>query len=74
MTKLLEQAVDAVRNLPADAQDEIARLMLSLAGNDEPEPIDPADLVAVKRGLAEAKRGEFATDDEVKAAFDRFGR
>ena len=73
MTKLLEQVVDAVRNLPADVQGEIARAMFRLARDDEPEPIDPADLLVVQRGLAEARRGEFATDEQVKAAFDRFG-
>ena len=42
MTKLLERALEAVRKLPADSQDEIARAMLNLAGNDgEPEIIDP---------------------------------
>ena len=74
MTKLLEQAVEAVRNLPAEAQDEIAQAMLRLAAaEDEPEPIDPDDLLAVQQGLAEAARGEFASDDQVKAAFKRFG-
>lgn len=75
MTKLLEQALDAVRKLPAESQDEIARAMLRLAAReDEPEAIDRDDLLAVQQGLAEAGRGEFATDDEIKAAFDRFGR
>jgi DNA-binding TFAR19-related protein (PDSD5 family) len=73
MTKLLEQALETVRRLPPDAQDEIARAMLALAGNnDEPEPIDPANLPAVLEGLAQAKRREFATDEEVEAAFRRF--
>ena len=75
MTKLLERALDAVRKLPADSQDEIARAMLNLAGNDgEPEAIDPNDLAAVMEGLAQARRGEFATDEEVEAALRRFDR
>lgn len=37
MTKLLEKAVEAVRNLPTGSQDEIARAMLQLAAqNQEP--------------------------------------
>jgi hypothetical protein len=73
MTKLLEKALDAVRRLPDDVQDEIARAMLHLAQNDaEPEPIDPAHLSAVLEGLAQAKRREFASDAEVEAAFRRF--
>jgi Ca2+-binding EF-hand superfamily protein len=73
MTKLLEQALEAVRRLPAESQDEIARTMLHFAQSDaEPEPIDPAHLAAVLEGLAQSKRREFATDEEIEAAFRRF--
>ena len=75
MTKLLEQALTAVRRLPAESQDEIARAMLHLAAGDgEPEQVDPAHLSAVLEGLAQADRREFATDAEVEAAFRRFDR
>jgi hypothetical protein len=73
MTKLLEKALETVRQLPSAAQDEIARAMLTLAGDEgEPEEIDPAHLPAVLEGLAQAKRREFASDAEVEAAFRRF--
>lgn len=73
MTKLLEQAFEAVRRLPPDSQDEIARTILHLAVSEaEAEPIDPAHLPAVLEGLTQAKRHEFATDAEVEAAFRRF--
>jgi hypothetical protein len=39
---------------------------------EEPEEIDPAHLADVLASLAQAKRREFATDDEVEAAFRRF--
>ena len=75
MTKLLQQALEAVRLLPPEDQDEIARAMLVLADKDaEPEEIDPAHLGDVLEGLAEARRREFATDAQVEAAFRRFGR
>jgi len=75
MTKLLEQAIEAVRRLPADSQDDIARAILNLAGKElEAEPVDPAHLAAILEGLTQAKRREFATDDEVEAAFRRFDR
>jgi len=49
--------------------------MLTLSGNEgEPEEVDPAHLPAVLEGLAQARRREFATDDEVEAAFRRFER
>jgi hypothetical protein len=75
VTKLLEKALEAVRRLSPDDQDEIARAMLALAGNEEePESIDPAHLSDVLESLAQAKRREFASDSEVEAAFRRFDR
>jgi hypothetical protein len=73
MTRLLEKALDAVRRLPPESQDEIARAMLNLAGDEaESEAIDPAHLPDVLEGLAQAKRRQFATDAEVEAAFRAF--
>jgi hypothetical protein len=75
MTKLLEQALEAVGRLSPDDQDEIARVMLRLAASDgEPQEIDAAHLPAVLEGLAQAKRREFASDAEVEAAFRHFDR
>ena len=75
MTKLLDQAVEAVRRLPTESQYDIARAILQLAGSEvEAEPVDPAHLAAVLEGLAQAKRREFATDNEVEAAFRCFDR
>jgi len=75
MTKLLERAVELVRRLPPNTQDEIAEAMLNLvAGDAEPEEIDPAHLPAVLEGLEQARRGEFTSDEEVEALFRRFGR
>jgi hypothetical protein len=73
MSKLLEEAVEAARRLPADSQDEIGRFILALvANNGEPEIVDPVHLPAVLEGLAQARRREFATEAEVEAAFRRF--
>ena len=73
MTELLDKALEAVRRLPPRSQDEIAKAMLVLSGEEgEPEAIDPAHLSAVMEGLAQAKGRQFATDDEVEAAFRRF--
>ena len=73
MTKLLEEALEAVRRLPGETQDEIARTLLELVAREGgPEEIDPAHLPAVLEGLAQAERREFASDAEVEAAFRRF--
>jgi hypothetical protein len=75
MTKLLEQALEAVRRLPPESQDEIARAMLHLAaGEGAPEVVAAAHLEAVLEGLAQAQRREFSSDVEVEEAFRRFDR
>ena len=75
MNQLLDRALSAVRNLPEEEQDDIARLMLNLAERSgSPEPIDPAHLPGVLEGLDQFRRGEFANDEQVEAAFKRFDR
>jgi hypothetical protein len=71
MTKLLHEALDALQRLPPDRQDHIARAILALADEGEPEAIDPRDLPAVLDGLEQIERGEFASDEEVEAIFRR---
>jgi hypothetical protein len=39
VTKLLEQALEAARSVSPDAQDDIARVVLRLAGTDEEPPV-----------------------------------
>jgi hypothetical protein len=68
MTKLLEQAVETVRGLPADVQDELARVLLQLAGKDQPLfQLSAADEASFEQSLGQADRGEFATDEQVRA-------
>ncbi|WP_232629273.1 hypothetical protein [Methylobacterium sp. Leaf118] len=74
MTKLLEQAVEAIRRLPAADQDTIAEAMLGLARLGAADDIDPDHLEDVLAGLAEIERGEIASEDEVAAAFRSFER
>ena len=69
MTELLEKAVEAVRQMPPEQQDAIARWMLNLSDDDAPEPLDADDLAAIEDGLAQIERGEFATDEEIAANF-----
>jgi predicted RNA-binding Zn ribbon-like protein len=68
MTKLLEHAVDGVRGLPAEVQDELARLLLQVAGEEQPvirlTPEERADLADAD---AEIARGEFATDEQIRS-------
>jgi hypothetical protein len=74
MTKLLERAVEAARGLPPEAQDEIARLVLQLAGDDEPQiPLSDDERASIAVSKAAAARGEFATDEQVRAVWAKHG-
>lgn len=74
MTKLLEQAVEAVRRLPATDQDTIAEAILGLAKIGVSDDIDPDHIEDVMAGLAEIDRGDLASPEEVEAAFRSFER
>jgi hypothetical protein len=74
MTDLLDRAIEAARGLPAAMQDEIARLVLQLAGDDEPLVVLTADeRAAIACSKAAAVRGEFATDKQVRAVWGKHG-
>lgn len=76
MTKLLEDALEAVRQLPDDEQNEIARAMLALAGGSvdgEPVPLTPDERAAIARSKAAAARGEFASEEQVRAVWAKHG-
>jgi hypothetical protein len=68
MTKLLEQAVETVRGLPPEMQDDLALILLQLAGEDQPVlQLSTEEEASFNESLAQADRGEFATDDQVRA-------
>jgi predicted transcriptional regulator len=74
MTRLLEQAVEAVSILPDEAQDDLARILLQLAGVDQPAyELTSEEAADIDASLAEAERGEFATDEEVRAVWAKHG-
>jgi hypothetical protein len=73
MTKLLEQALEAVRVLPPDAQDDIARVLLQLAGNEAPVTLSAEERAAIAASKSAAARGELALDDQVRAVWAKHG-
>lgn len=75
MTELLEKAVAAARGLPPEMQDEMARVLLALAG-DESQPIyqlTPEEEAAEDEADAAEARGDYATDAEVRAIWAKYG-
>lgn len=75
MTKLLDDAVEAVRHLPPQAQDEIARLVLRLAGTDAEIPValNAEERAAISRSRDAAARGEFASDEQLRGVWAKHG-
>jgi hypothetical protein len=75
MTKLLDQALEAARSHPPDAQDDIAHVVLRLAGADDepPVPLTPEEQAAIAASKSAAARGEFATDEQVRAVWAKHG-
>ena len=76
MTKLLERAIETARSLSPSEQDDIARAILELAGQSDlpPVPLTPDEREAIARSQAAAARGEFATDEQVRAVWSKHGR
>ncbi len=68
MTQLLEQAMTIVRSLPADQQDNIARIVLTLVEEEAPEPLalSSEEKAAIARSKNAAARGEFASEQQVQ--------
>jgi hypothetical protein len=74
MTKLFEQAVETVRALPPEMQDDLARMLLQLAGEDQAVvQLTPEEEASFDESLAQAERGEFATDEQVRAIWAKHG-
>jgi hypothetical protein len=75
MTKLLDEALEAVRRLPSRDQDDIARAIMQLTGSGPPAPIvlSPEEREAIARSKAAGNRGEFATDEQVRAVWAKHG-
>jgi hypothetical protein len=73
VTRLLDQAFATVSELPDQQQDELARILLQLAGVEQPPYIltseEHADLDEAE---AEIARGELASDEEVDAMWAKY--
>jgi len=74
MTKeQIEAILERVRTWPEDRLEDVAKVLLEMeAANEHVEELTAEDWADLEQGLAEADRGEFASDEEVKALFDRY--
>jgi predicted transcriptional regulator len=74
MTKLLERAIEKVRELSPEDQDALASALLSITGEEGAVVrLDDETRAAVVEGLAQAQRGEFVSDEVVAEADKRRG-
>ena len=74
MSKLLEQGIDAVRELPEESQDLAGEPLLAIAGRKRGQlQLGAEQIEKVKIGFAEAERREFVTEDEMRETWKKFG-
>ena len=68
MTKLLQKAIEKIREMPEADQNLAAELLLNIAAKKQaPILLDEETRAAVRRGIEQADRGEFVSDEEMAA-------
>jgi hypothetical protein len=73
MTTLLDQGIQAIRELPEDRQDFAGEILLTLAATAPHYVLTPEQIEDLKLGIAQADRGEFASDEDVARMWKKFG-
>ena len=74
MTTIVDHAVERLRSLPPAMQDDLARVLLQLTGEEQPVyQLTPEEEADLDEADAEIARGEFATDDQVQAVWAKHG-
>lgn len=73
MTKLLERGIEAVRSLPPERQDLAGEILLGFAGTANEYHLTAEQIDDLKKAIAQADRGEFATDEEMAKTWKKFG-
>ena len=76
MTKLLDQAIAKVRELPAEEQERAAEALMLFAelAKRGVYKLSPEERAAIEESRDQARRGDLATDAEVEATYARFRR
>ena len=74
MTKALDDVVEKIRQLPKDQQAYVVEVLEQIAtAGSGVFPVPEDHLAGVLEGLAEADRGEFASDEEMAALWKSCG-
>jgi hypothetical protein len=72
VTKLVQQAIAAISLLPAETQDDLARLLLALA-EGAPAPLTADEAAAISEAEAEIARGERVPAETIQAFWRAHG-
>jgi phage-related protein len=74
MTKMVQEAIEALKELPEDRQVTVARAILDYAShNDGLYHLTEEERREVRAGLAEIQRGDIASDEEVAKVYKQIG-
>lgn len=75
MPSLLEKALARVRTWPQSRQDDLARIALDMdEQGTSPHVLSDDERRVLEAAWRESEAGDFATDEEVRAAYRRFNR
>ena len=73
MIKTLEDAIAKVKKLSPERQEYAAEVLEQIAeAGDAVYVLSDEERALVREGLAELDRGEAATDEEVRAVYDKY--
>jgi predicted transcriptional regulator len=73
MTEFAKMILDRIGEWPKAAQEELIQAIVEIeAKHFGVYHLSDEERAAVREGLAQAERGEFASDEEVSAFFNRY--
>jgi hypothetical protein len=73
MTTLLDQGIQAIRELTDECQDMAGEILLTLAAQAPRYQLTAEQIGDLKLGPAQADRSEFASDEDVARTGKKFG-
>jgi predicted transcriptional regulator len=73
--KDIDAVLDCVRTWPLSRQEDAAQVLLQMeASGTDVDHLSDEERADIQAALEEADRGEFATDEEVAAVFNKYRR
>lgn len=74
MTTLFDIAIETARQLPPKKQDDIARLVLQMASEDQSVyQLSEEELESLELSRKQARDGNFVSDDQVRSVWSTHG-